>query len=1362
MSIRYRDEVTTREHIQATQDFLSHLSLESNRHCTNYKRSFSERPDDDSFVWSRDDARGGRKLQRFSSYPLQACTTQIRFTREIAKEDCSSRFVFVPNSNTVLAVFSVLPYKPRESSGTTARGRGIFQRESSCTSGYSHTISYAELLDHPADEYDPHWLEDGVSAVNPNRTEIALPGTLISFLEFENPESYKKDTNERFKEKWPEVEITLSKMKSIKKELHKVSVSLRLPVSDASKQQNSLFRSRDWLSANQGPVEVPENYSFYTCVCYVCYVQLLMSVVGEDGTHLLLSLDSNTHYNVRCEGVTVSPIAGTNITLSGFPLNRPISFASLDSQARVSVWCEEGEALKPDQVIEYGRKEGLDMGTVDGRDCGSALLLVTKTSSGRDFRLIRKTVWKVWDTSTGSSAVVARPWFELYRGLDRAVRISRDWTECVKDVVQDGTCRVAVCGPKNSGKSTLCKYIVNQILSTHGPVLYIETDLGQPEICPPGHISLTLLREPLLGPPCTNQPLLSSPLSTTSPHLTTMCCGVGKVSPAEVLDEYMVQLEGLISHARGLSLPIVLNNMGWTKGFGVALHSDIFAALDATHVVNLVTNSNKDLPPIEEVLVTPGIKGRVADNPSLPLIANLPAHPATKQSTGLQAHELRHLHLLQYFSPIYGGGEIDPPYRVRWDDIRVETPEDLGSDMVPYLLNLSIVDLIGQGGACLGMAVVRSVDVQNNLYYLNTPVPAEVLENQVTGIRHTSLPIPHLPNNGNLPAPYLSNLAAQEIKGLAEYDTDRETMMEKLENFKGAADEQQSSQWQITQKEEELSALQKAISDLQVCLFQEREQLAEYDTDRETMMEKLENFKGAADEQQSSQWQITQKEEELSALQKAISDLQVCLFQEREQVLKVHAENDRLKIRELEDRQKIQHLLSLNSGPTSQHSTTYFVTNPPIKSKFKSRNTKKEENERKEPKLLTDAMEKNSLLLTIDSLQAQLLLISFTKPCSCNPHLITPPPPLQLHDSKKVYEEQIAVLREDMETRAAEHEVSTRQLGDRVEHLSDQLRKSQGLLYDSTKDFLTLKYEHRQAERRWIEEKDHLLRELDKLKQDLDTTCEELTVVGEQALLGLTGKEVIVTSNKNLQVELEQANKLCDMYREQCLTLEEELCRLKEENDVSRSLFKERTSQMSKRLTTMNSRYEALESRRNLEIEGFKTDVQMLRKRVQELEKQLIRVIKGVQRKVYQGSLYMARDSQDGNSSHRVTRNRNRYFPDENSKFIIQSDPDLPGPDLPDPRFTGRVNFPQNRKFTVFDPDITGTSIYRAKPFPPSIPVNRGPTVLAHPLGAPYILRGVHKPPGFAGWPSLFPHLMVAMATKSVNMVTELLYYVPK
>eukprot|EP00116_Pleurobrachia_bachei_P000734 sb/3460996/ len=60
--------------------------------------------------------------------------------------------------------------------------------------------------------------------------------------------------------------------------------------------------------------------------------------------------------------------------------------------------------------------------------------------------------------------------------------------------------------------------------------------------------------------------------------------------------------------------------------------------------------------------------------------------------------------------------------------------------------------------------------------------------------------------------------------------------------------------------------------------------------------------------------------------------------------------------------------------------------------------------------------------------------------------------------------------------------------------------------------------------------------------------------------------------------------------------------------------------------------------------------------------------------------------------------------------ILLQSDPDLPGPDIPKLRFSGRINFPRYRKLMVFHPDIPGTPIYRAKPFPPRIPVNRGPT----------------------------------------------------
>ena len=57
--------------------------------------------------------------------------------------------------------------------------------------------------------------------------------------------------------------------------------------------------------------------------------------------------------------------------------------------------------------------------------------------------------------------------------------------------------------------------------------------------------------------------------------------------------------------------------------------------------------------------------------------------------------------------------------------------------------------------------------------------------------------------------------------------------------------------------------------------------------------------------------------------------MQAYLFQEREHVLRLYAENDRLKIRELEDRKKIQHLLSLSKA--TEPEITYFHHQPPSK-----------------------------------------------------------------------------------------------------------------------------------------------------------------------------------------------------------------------------------------------------------------------------------------------------------------------------------------------------------------------------------------------------------------------------------------------
>ena len=97
-------------------------------------------------------------------------------------------------------------------------------------------------------------------------------------------------------------------------------------------------------------------------------------------------------------------------------------------------------------------------------------------------------------------------------------------------------------------------------------------------------------------------------------------------------------------------------------------------------------------------------------------------------------------------------------------------------------------------------------------------------------------------------------------------------------------------------------------------------------------------------------------------------------------------------------------------------------------------------------------------------------------------------------------------------------------------------------------------------------------------------------------------------SVKQLQLQLQQSQQLADNYREQCISMEEELCKLREETGASKDLFKQRTDKMTKRLGLMNSRYETLEKRRSLEIEGYKNDIKLLRQRLKDVERQLYKV----------------------------------------------------------------------------------------------------------------------------------------------------------
>ncbi|KAF3689032.1 Coiled-coil domain-containing protein 77 [Channa argus] len=399
-----------------------------------------------------------------------------------------------------------------------------------------------------------------------------------------------------------------------------------------------------------------------------------------------------------------------------------------------------------------------------------------------------------------------------------------------------------------------------------------------------------------------------------------------------------------------------------------------------------------------------------------------------------------------------------------------------------------------------------------------------------------------------------------------------------------------------------------------------RQKIAQFDSEHEELLQMLEKHKGITEDQHKLQWEVRQREGEIAELQNALSDMQVYLYQEREQSLRLYAENDRLKIRELEDRKKIQHLLALVGPDTGE--ITYFHREPPHKVTITQRNPEStlEESLRLRPtKLKPTVIRKESIRRpkSVDGVNGETL----EQYKNDNHTLLLQVEALQaqMEEQTRLAKEQIESLLEDRRIKTEEARAQRQTDQDRITALTDRLQQTQKLLYESTKDFLQLKFDTRTHEKSWMVEKDRMLRELDTCQNRLRKAGSAVNETGGMwqpststtMLLARPHPESQQTHKeelKALQEDLKQAHRLAEMYREQCITLETELSQIREEGDVGREIFKERSDKMAKRLQLMTQRYEALEKRRVMEVEGFKTDLKQLRQKFKDVEKQLLKV----------------------------------------------------------------------------------------------------------------------------------------------------------
>lgn len=139
--------------------------------------------------------------------------------------------------------------------------------------------------------------------------------------------------------------------------------------------------------------------------------------------------------------------------------------------------------------------------------------------------------------------------------------------------------KLVTIGGKGVGKSTFIRYLINSNIGKFSKFLFIDLDIGQPELFVPQTLSATVVTEPILGP---------GYLKNFQP-LKAVLFGDINVLPNPI--KYLrcvLELFAFCSSQSELSnIPWIINTMGYSRGFGSELMACILKMIQPSDVVQI-------------------------------------------------------------------------------------------------------------------------------------------------------------------------------------------------------------------------------------------------------------------------------------------------------------------------------------------------------------------------------------------------------------------------------------------------------------------------------------------------------------------------------------------------------------------------------------------------------------------------------------------------------------------------------------------------------------------------------------------------------------------------------------------------------
>ncbi|MEW5301830.1 MAG: hypothetical protein WDW36_004665 [Sanguina aurantia] len=284
--------------------------------------------------------------------------------------------------------------------------------------------------------------------------------------------------------------------------------------------------------------------------------------------------------------------------------------------------------------------------------------------------------------------------------------------------------------------------------------------------------------------------------------------------------------------------------------------------------------------------------------------------------------------------------------------------------------------------------------------------------------------------------------------------------------------------------------------------------IEDFEQERAAMLESVDRCGTTASELYRLDWENRQRTDEIRELQKALSDAHNFLFEERQRLLALQAENDALRLQEIQDRKHIQQLLLLEN-PGSRHAQ-----------------------HAQDPRL---APTQDHLLLRIESLQAQL------------------------NEQRQLASERVDAFTSDRLIREAEEANHRSHMAQQLELAAGRLRRAEETLRQVTKDFILARRDKQSAEQHSQEVQSSIAEErssaAEKLAQVRRKASEEWQMTKMQADSKL--EDISGNLRKQLKAKEEELSALSSahassstQYERRVVELEAKTGRLSEANRV--------------------------------------------------------------------------------------------------------------------------------------------------------------------------------------------------------------------